>query len=65
MRPTEKERTMSDDDMGFRILNEIMTFGGVIAVCISWSVNHSILWAMLHGMCSWGYVIYYACGGGK
>ena len=34
--------------------------GSVIAVTISWSVNHSILWAILHGIFSWIYVIYYA-----
>jgi hypothetical protein len=34
--------------------------GGVIAIVISWSLNKSILWAALHGVCGWGYVIYYA-----
>lgn len=34
-------------------------FGAALAICISWSVNHSILWAILHGFCSWLYVIYY------
>lgn len=34
--------------------------GSAIAVCISWSVNKSILWAILHGLFSWFYVIYYA-----
>ena len=36
-----------------------MTTGTALAICISWSVNHSILWAMIHGAFSWGYVIYY------
>jgi hypothetical protein len=35
-------------------------FGCALAICISWSVNKSILWAILHGMFSWFYVIYYA-----
>lgn len=35
-------------------------FGSALAITISWSVNHSILWAMIHGMFSWLYVIYYA-----
>jgi len=26
----------------------------------SWSVNHSTLWAILHGLFGWFYVIYYA-----
>jgi len=34
--------------------------GSALAVTISWSVNHSILWAILHGIFSWFYVIYYA-----
>lgn len=35
-------------------------FGSTLATCISWSMNHSILWAILHGLFSWFYVIYYA-----
>lgn len=35
-------------------------FGTALAITISWSVNHSILWAILHGLFSWLYVIYYA-----
>ena len=34
--------------------------GSAIAVAISWSLHKSILWAILHGAFSWGYVIYYA-----
>ncbi|WP_439131188.1 hypothetical protein [Polaribacter sp.] len=33
--------------------------GSVIAVVISWSRNESILFAILHGILSWFYVIYY------
>lgn len=35
-------------------------FGSALAITISWSANHSILWAILHGLFSWFYVIYYA-----
>jgi hypothetical protein len=35
-------------------------FGCALAIAISWSVNHSILWAILHGVFSWFYVLYYA-----
>ena len=35
-------------------------FGSALAITISWSANHSILWAILHGIFSWFYVIYYA-----
>ncbi len=34
--------------------------GTVIAVVISWSRNESILWAILHGILGWFYVIYFA-----
>jgi hypothetical protein len=35
-------------------------FGSALAIAISWSANHSILWAIIHGIFSWLYVIYYA-----
>ena len=35
-------------------------FGTALAITISWSVNQSILWAVIHGVLSWLYVIYYA-----
>ena len=34
--------------------------GSAIAVAISWSLNKSIVWAFVHGIFSWFYVIYYA-----
>ena len=34
--------------------------GSVIAVVTSWQRNRSILWAFLHGLISWFYVIYFA-----
>ncbi len=34
--------------------------GSVIAVVCSWDRNHSILWAILAGLLSWFYVIYFA-----
>ena len=37
-----------------------VTMGSTLAIVISWSVNHSILWAIVHGFLSWFYVIYYA-----
>lgn len=35
-------------------------FGTALAIAISWSVNKSILWAIVHGVLSWAYVIYFA-----
>jgi hypothetical protein len=34
--------------------------GAVIAVVASWQRNKSVLWAILHGILSWIYVIYFA-----
>jgi hypothetical protein len=39
--------------------------GCVFAIVISWSANHSLLWAILHGILSWAYVVYYALGFGR
>lgn len=37
-----------------------VSLGSALAIAISWSKNGSILWAILHGVFSWFYVIYYA-----
>jgi len=35
-------------------------FGSALAMVISWSQNESILWAILQGIFSWFYVIWFA-----
>lgn len=35
-------------------------FGCALAITISWTAWHSILWAIVHGLLGWIYVIYYA-----
>jgi len=37
-----------------------ISFGSCLAIVISYTSWHSILWAILHGILSWVYVIYYA-----
>ena len=37
-----------------------VSFGSALAIAISWSVHKSILWAIVHGIFSWLYVIYFA-----
>ena len=37
-----------------------VSLGSALAIAISWSVHKSILWAIIHGILSWLYVIYYA-----
>lgn len=41
-----------------------MSMGAALAITMSWTANNSILWAILHGFFSWGYVIYRAMGYG-
>lgn len=41
------------------IVTSGISFGAALAICISWSLYKSILWAVLHGFLSWFYVIYY------
>lgn len=36
-----------------------ITLGTLLAVIISWTVNKSVLWAIIHGFFGWFYVIYY------
>ena len=36
-----------------------ITFGSALALVISWSYNHSVLWACVHGLLGWVYVIYH------
>jgi len=35
-------------------------FGTALAITISWSLHQSILWAIVHGILGWFYVIYFA-----
>ena len=37
-----------------------VSFGTALAIAISYTNNHSILWAIIHGLFSWLYVIYFA-----
>ena len=41
------------------IIKKGVSFGTAMAIVISWSLHESILWAIIHGLLSWVYVIYY------
>ncbi len=43
-----------------QVIKSGISFGSALAMVISWSVNRSIIWAIIHGLLSWIYVIYYA-----
>ena len=52
-RATMRERSAS-------VVKAGVSFGTALAIVISWSLHHSILWAIVHGFFSWLYVLYYA-----
>ena len=37
-----------------------VSFGSALAIAISYTAHHSILWAIIHGIFGWLYVIYFA-----
>ena len=41
-------------------INNGISLGMAIAVAISWSNYNSILWAIIHGLLNWIYVLYFA-----
>lgn len=36
--------------------------GTIGAVVVSWLINHSIGWALVHGLFGWFYIIYWGLG---
>ena len=36
-----------------------ISLGSAIAVTVSWSMYKSVLWAIIHGIFGWFYVIYF------
>ena len=36
------------------------SFGSALAIAVFYSNNHSLVWAIVHGILSWLYVIYFA-----
>lgn len=42
------------------VVSNAVSFGCVLAITISYTTNKSIIWAMIHGAFSWGYVIYHS-----
>ncbi|WP_288788676.1 hypothetical protein [uncultured Elizabethkingia sp.] len=52
--------TDADTDIRDTVTNSGLGLGAIIAVVISWDRNKSILWAIIHGVLGWLYVIYFA-----
>lgn len=51
------------DKYGSNLIYSGISMGTALAMVISWSANHSILWAIIHGLFSWLYVLYFALFG--
>jgi hypothetical protein len=54
------EEIESSSDAGTAGISLLYALGMCLAVVLSWSRSASILWCTLHGLLSWGYVIYFA-----
>jgi hypothetical protein len=54
----------SDPETTNKVTNTVtqtgISLGSVIAVVTSWDRNKSLLWAIIHGILGWLYVIYFA-----
>ena len=37
-----------------------VSFGSALAIAMSWTTNHSIIWAIIDGIFGWFYVVYFA-----
>jgi hypothetical protein len=44
-------------------VSSTVTMGVTLAMIMSFQLNHSVWWAIIHGICSWGYVIFRALKG--
>jgi len=42
-----------------KMVEKGVSFGSALAIVISYTAHQSILWAIIHGILSWLYVIYY------
>lgn len=56
----EHSESMVGDGVTKTVTQTGISLGSVIAVVISWDRNKSLLWAIIHGILGWLYVIYYA-----
>lgn len=51
---------MSKQSPTVNVFEQGLSMGAALAMICSFSINHSILWAVVHGVLSWIYVIYFA-----
>ncbi len=60
-RSASKTVTKSATRMSKKIAGSGITLGSVLAVVISWILNRSIIWAIVHFFFGWLYVFYACC----
>ena len=41
------------------LLINLHSISAAAAACLSYAVNKSLLWAIIHGICNWFYLFYY------
>ena len=51
---------MSMATRGGQAVRAGVSFGSALAITISWTTHHSLLWAIVHGVLSWLYVAWFA-----
>ena len=51
---------MSNSSVTTKVGTAGITVGSCLAMILSWERSNSILWAILHCLFSWAYVVYYA-----
>jgi hypothetical protein len=55
----EDRRDKAEDEAGGSRLGAGYSLGATMAAILSWHSFHAVLWALLAGLLSWFYVIYY------
>ncbi len=60
MRPVQDLLQPKDMDTMNKYYPAGITVGMLAAAVISWSTWHSVPWMIVHGMCSWLYVAFWA-----
>lgn len=48
-----------NDGLSSKAIDGGIGLGSIVAVVASWSRNKSILWAVIHGLLGWIYVVYF------
>jgi hypothetical protein len=50
---------MSTSSTSMSVTKAGVSFGSALAMAISFNLHQSVLWAIVHGLLGWIYVVYY------